>query len=79
MKNYKNYLIAILSTLLLISLSSQPSNGAPTKTYDAVKLAQYEMCLNANANFDIARMQAANGNGELNPRDYVGYCASLKP
>lgn len=45
MKNYKNYLIALLAGLLVLSLSTQNSNGANVKTYDAVKLTQYDRCL----------------------------------
>ena len=45
MKNHKNYIIAILTGLLALTLSTQNSNGAPVKTYDAVKLIQYDRCL----------------------------------
>ena len=45
MKNYKNYLIALLTGLLVLSLSTQQSNGATVKNYDAVKLIQYDRCL----------------------------------
>ena len=44
MKNYQNYLIALLAGLLVLTLSTQSSQGAP-KTYDAVKLAQYQACI----------------------------------
>ena len=44
MKDIKNYLIALLAGLLVLTLSTQSSNGAP-KTYDAVKLIQYDRCL----------------------------------
>ena len=43
MKNYKNYLIAILSGLLILSLSTQQSSGAGTS--QAAKIAQYAHCL----------------------------------
>ena len=48
MKNYKNYLIAILTGLLVLSLSTQISQGAAStpKQYDAVLLAEYSACLN---------------------------------
>jgi hypothetical protein len=48
MKHYKNYLIAILTGLLVLSLSTQISQGAPSKPmqYDAVLLAEYSACLN---------------------------------
>ena len=45
MKNYKNYLIALLSGLLILSLSTQQAQSASTK-YDAVILAEYSACLN---------------------------------
>ena len=44
MNNFKNLLIAILTGLLALSLFSQPAQSAP-KTYDAVKLVEYENCL----------------------------------
>jgi hypothetical protein len=44
MNTFKNLLIAILTGLLALSLFTQPAQSAP-KTYDAVKLAQYEACL----------------------------------
>ena len=48
MKNLKNYLIAILTGLLVLSLSTQISQSAPfiPKKYDAVLLAEYSACLN---------------------------------
>jgi hypothetical protein len=45
MKNYKNYLIAVLTGLLVLSLFTQPAQSAPVKTYDAVKVAEYSACL----------------------------------
>jgi hypothetical protein len=45
MNNLKNFLIAILIGLLALTLSTQNSNGAPAKTYDAVMLAEYVECL----------------------------------
>ena len=44
MNNFKNLLIATLTGLLALSLFSQPAQSAP-KTYDAVKLVEYENCL----------------------------------
>ena len=49
MKNYKNYLIAILAGLLVLMITTQPSNGA-AKTYDAVKLVEYADCLSKSSN-----------------------------
>jgi hypothetical protein len=79
MNNYKNYLIALLTGLLALSLSTQPSNGAPVKTYDAVKLAEYSACINANNNWQIAFMHVAGGNGNLTPGENVLKCRTLKP
>ena len=44
MTNPKNLLIATLTGLLVLSLFTLPAQSAP-KTYDAVKLVQYEACL----------------------------------
>ena len=44
MDKIKNYAIAILTGLLVLSLFTQPAQSA-AKTYDAVKLAQYTACL----------------------------------
>ncbi|NBQ97375.1 MAG: hypothetical protein EBU12_03935 [Microbacteriaceae bacterium] len=44
MNNFKNLLIATLTGLLALSLFTQPAQSA-TKTYDAVKLAEYVACL----------------------------------
>jgi hypothetical protein len=43
MKNYKNYLIALLTGLLVLTLTTQPSIGAG-KSKEA-KLAEYLVCL----------------------------------
>jgi len=46
MKDIKNYIIALLAGLLVLTLSMQSSNGATAKTYDALRLAEYVACLN---------------------------------
>ena len=79
MNTFKNVLIAILTGLLALTLSTQNSNGAPVKTYDAVKLAEYSSCLDANMNWQIAVMHSAGGIGNLTPSDNVQKCRSLKP
>jgi hypothetical protein len=79
MNNLKNLLIALLTGLLALSLSTQTSNGALAKTYDAVKLAEYSSCLDANNNWQIAIMHAAGGNGKLTPGENVPACRLLKP
>lgn len=67
MKNYRNYLIAILTGLLVLMITTQPSNGA-AKTYDAVKLVQYQACL------------ADESGGSYGFGDYLlNLCAKYKP
>jgi len=78
MKNYKNLIIAIITGLLALSLFTQPAQSAP-KTYDAVKLAQYSMCLNANANYAVALMHVDGGNGRLSPIEIIAGCKFLLP
>jgi hypothetical protein len=78
MNNFKNLLIAILTGLLALTLFTQPAQSAP-KTYDAVKLIQYEACLNAHNNFQIAGMQVNGGNGSIDPRGSQNTCMTLKP
>jgi hypothetical protein len=76
----KKLLIALLSiNALLIAVLTAQAAQAKVKTYDAVKLAQYTACLNAQANWEIALMQVDGGNGTLNPRNYPAMCNSLKP
>ena len=45
MDKIKNYVIATLTGLLVLSLFTQPAQSAPAKTYDAVKVAEYSACL----------------------------------
>jgi hypothetical protein len=49
MKNSKNYIIAILAGLLVLSFSTVTSEGATStpKQYDAVLLTEYSACLNS--------------------------------
>ena len=46
MKNYKNYLIALLTGLLVLTLTTQPSIGAGNSS----KLIEYDRCLSYVAN-----------------------------
>jgi hypothetical protein len=78
MTNTKNLLIAILTGLLALSLFTQPAQSAG-KTYDAVKMAEYTACLDAQNNFQIALMHANGGNGDLRPRDNLLACKTFKP
>jgi hypothetical protein len=41
MNTFKNYLIAILTGLLVLTITAQPSTGAS----DSAKLVEYERCL----------------------------------
>lgn len=78
MKNHKNYLIAILTGLLVLSLTTQPSGAATTKTYDAVKLIQYDRCLD----FAIAEGVPANrfgGNISIFMPQIIASCSMYKP
>ena len=45
MKNYKNYLVALLTGLLALSLFTQPAKGAPAKATSPAMLIQYKHCL----------------------------------
>ena len=45
MNIFRNLLIVILTGLLALTLSTQTSNGATVKAYDAVKLIQYDNCI----------------------------------
>jgi hypothetical protein len=76
----KKLLIALLgiNALLIALLTAQSVQSAP-KSYDAVKLAQYTACLNAQANWEIALMQVDGGNGTLRPSSYPAMCNLLKP
>lgn len=80
MNNIKNIIIATLTGLLVLTFSMQSSDGASVKTYDALKLAQYEACVNALLNWDIAQMHTNNGNGNLRMSEAINkYCNSYKP
>jgi len=78
MNTFKNAVIALLAGLLVLTLSTQNSNGAGT-SYDAVKLANYAACINAHMNWDIATMQAMGGNGDLHMLSNIQNCNSYRP
>ena len=78
MNTFKNYLIALLTGLLVLTITAQPSTGA-SKTYDAVKLAEYTACINAQMNLDITMFQVNGGNGSLKVGDNIKFCKILKP
>lgn len=78
MKNYMNYLIALLAGLLVLTLTTQPSMGAG-KTYDAEKLAEYSACLNAQIYFEVIMLEINGGNGSLIPGNNIKACNRFKP
>ena len=70
MDKIKNYAIAILTGLLVLSLFTQPAQSAPVKTYDAVKVAEYSACLD----YWLERYVA---NTDLT--EALDYCKSRRP
>lgn len=78
MKNHKNYLIAVLTGLLVLSLFTQPAQSAPAKNYDAVKLIQYDRCLEfskeGKGDSGLFYMRA-----DLAMKELLASCAYLKP
>ena len=79
MNNFKNLLIAILTGLLALSLFTQPAQSAP-KNYDALKLAQYVACVNAQLNFDLSTIELGNMNRPLDMNDAINVkCVRYRP
>ena len=71
MSNIKNAIIALLTGLLALSLFTQPAQSA-TKVYDAVKLTQYDRCLDrVNLYYNTNSLQSF-------PFD-VSSCSPFKP
>jgi hypothetical protein len=59
MKDIKNYIIALLAGVLVLTLSTQPSQGAGTSK-DA-KIVQYTVCLElATTSYLLMDMSIAN-------------------
>jgi|LauGreDrversion4_2_1035121.scaffolds.fasta_scaffold3661033_1 hypothetical protein len=79
MKNYKNYLIAVLTGLLVLSLFTQPAQSAPAKTYDAVRLANYTACLYFRNPDDRMYFIKADGTRVKEFNAQLAYCAEWKP
>jgi hypothetical protein len=77
MKNSKNLLITILTGLLALSLFTQPAQSAP-KTYDAVKLIQYETCLRFSSE-GKGTGEVLNNYANLAMPSLLRDCAFLKP
>ena len=78
MKNYKNYAIALLTGLLVLSLFTQPAQSAPVKTYDAVKLIQYDRCLGLT-NVSKSDTGLLDMRTDLAMSAVLAACAYLKP
>ena len=79
MDKIKNYVIAILTGLLALSLFTQPAQSAAVKTYDAVKLVQYDRCLEltniSKNNFGMLNTPRT----DLAMNEVLAACAYLKP
>ena len=75
MKDLKNYIIALLTGLLVLTLSVQYFD----KPYDAVKVVQYDRCLDfLVTNLQNEYLSLPNKNeGLFDP--YLGACARYKP
>jgi hypothetical protein len=69
MKNYKNYLIALLTGLLVLTLTTQPSIGAG-KSKEA-KTVEYQECLK--------RWQAYTGNDPVLLDAHITLCSKYRP
>jgi hypothetical protein len=71
MKNYKNYLIAVLAGLLVLSLTTQPSQGAGSSK--EAKVVEYAQCLQDSQSAKIgADVSAFLG-------DSITKCSKYKP
>lgn len=72
MDKIKNYAIAILTGLLVLSLFTQPAQSAPAKSKEA-KTVEYQACLNTWLDQAVVE----------NKSDYLNYwikaCASYRP
>ena len=78
MTNLKNILILFLTGLLALSLLTQPAQSAP-KTYDALKLVQYDTCLsltNVSKNETTGLLDMRT---DLAMTQVLAACAYLKP
>jgi hypothetical protein len=75
----KKLLIALLSiNALLIALLTAQAAQAKVKTYDAVKLAQYEKCLDFAINEGVAADRFGGNVGIFMPQ-IISSCSFLKP
>ena len=76
MKNYKNYLIALLTGLLVLSLSTQQAQSAGTSP--TAKAILYDKCFDIyiQGNLDSSYQQIAS---DYLVSDIASYCAKYKP
>jgi|LakMenE18May11ns_1017448.scaffolds.fasta_scaffold9634604_1 hypothetical protein len=83
MKNYKNYLIAVLSGLLALSLFTLPAQGAKAPASNPIKNTQYESCLSmsqfAGMQFMLQRDETELSNIKLYVSKAIFYCSPFKP
>jgi len=70
MKNFKNYLIALLTGLLVLSLSTQQSQGV-TATPSTSKTIEYDHCLTV--------YEANDATAFMNMERNITKCAKYKP
>jgi hypothetical protein len=71
MKTYKNYLIAVLAGLLVLSLTTQPSQGAGSSK--EAKVVEYAQCLRDSQSAKIGNdVSAFLG-------DSISKCSKYKP
>ena len=77
MKNFKNYLIALLSGLLVLSLSTQPSQGAGTSA--AAKAIEYDRCLDFYTTVGINSPAGYALGYEATWKSELNWCAKYKP
>ena len=70
MKNYKNYLIALLTGLLVLTLTTQPSIGAG-KSKEA-KMIEYDNCINSY-------LSGSGGGGQFYTSIAIKECKMYQP
>jgi hypothetical protein len=78
MDKIKNYVIALLTGLLALSLFTLPAQSAAQKAYDAVKLVQYDRCLELT-NVSKSENGLLNMRTDLAMKEVLAACAYLKP
>jgi hypothetical protein len=81
MKDIKNYIIALLSGLLVLTLSVQYFDKPRVKAYDAVKVVQYDRCLDLMITQlgDNPGLWKATGKNPGLLGNYLDFCERYKP